>query len=865
MIRASALLTVAALAMLVAGAASASLALVYASIAVSILAAVTLGAGVLLRRRELFGTAAVDSQPGWAAAGPAGTRAAGGVIVGVPAADRAQARPNGTAGGRQDDRERRGDLAGRPRKAPAGSAGSGSGRWPGAIAAKGAPVTGRRGEHAAGYPAGRGRAARSSSRGEAAAGSPAAHTPTPRAPARDDWARAGRDIQGDAAARLRDDQEPAAGERRERDRAGREPAGAGRDRERGRPGQGRPDRERPPRDQDRRGARADRGQAGAGLEAAAQADRDHAGAAPGAVAWAEQDRAAGGRGRGRGTVRADRGSPAAGREAAAWADRDRAAHGQGRDRAGAAPADRRQAEAGREAAASGARDQAAVGRGRGAARADREHAGAARADREHAGAAPGAAAWADRDRAGAGRDAVAWPGPGREAGRRGMEEWAGRERAARADHEQPETERELAARTGRDQPAHGQDRGEPASGAQASPLRLPSPDERAARARDEARRRSPDEQASGDDFWDQVSEELADGGSQGPVRPAWPSTAGPRAMGAGSAARRGAAGAGDNEAEPAWPSAGPGQAGQASWDRGEASRSPGGPGAGHEAGDRPAGEEPRWDRIVPRYLDDLAGPRQRREPGGAGRDRGDERAPDEGSAAAETGTGMADRDTGSVWSAWSGTRSTPPVTDEPAADEPAGEARQHETGKYGTVLDDASAGGAGSAAAGRGRAEAPGDRATGADDQGAGGTDRAGDESASRESAARQGAGAESPGGESAARQRAGDGSAAVGDHAGDTEAGAGRGRSGAEGTEGADAAKGAARGGDAGRAADGGAPPDDAVTIVPGVTRYHRRSCILIRFLSDGDLETMPRREAEATGLVPCKACQPDKTDPPT
>ena len=48
----------------------------------------------------------------------------------------------------------------------------------------------------------------------------------------------------------------------------------------------------------------------------------------------------------------------------------------------------------------------------------------------------------------------------------------------------------------------------------------------------------------------------------------------------------------------------------------------------------------------------------------------------------------------------------------------------------------------------------------------------------------------------------------------------------------------------------------------MPGVARYHRRGCILIRFLSDGDLETMTRREAEATGSVACKACQPDKPD---
>jgi hypothetical protein len=53
----------------------------------------------------------------------------------------------------------------------------------------------------------------------------------------------------------------------------------------------------------------------------------------------------------------------------------------------------------------------------------------------------------------------------------------------------------------------------------------------------------------------------------------------------------------------------------------------------------------------------------------------------------------------------------------------------------------------------------------------------------------------------------------------------------------------------------------DGEVTVVPGVSRYHRRGCILIRFLSDGDLEIITRARAEAAGSVPCKACQPDKS----
>ena len=49
-------------------------------------------------------------------------------------------------------------------------------------------------------------------------------------------------------------------------------------------------------------------------------------------------------------------------------------------------------------------------------------------------------------------------------------------------------------------------------------------------------------------------------------------------------------------------------------------------------------------------------------------------------------------------------------------------------------------------------------------------------------------------------------------------------------------------------------------VTIVPGIGRYHRSQCILIRFLGSDDLETMTREAAEDAALAPCRACQPDK-----
>jgi hypothetical protein len=49
-------------------------------------------------------------------------------------------------------------------------------------------------------------------------------------------------------------------------------------------------------------------------------------------------------------------------------------------------------------------------------------------------------------------------------------------------------------------------------------------------------------------------------------------------------------------------------------------------------------------------------------------------------------------------------------------------------------------------------------------------------------------------------------------------------------------------------------------VTVVPGVARYHRSGCILIRFLGSDDLEVMPRLQAQDAGFVACRACQPDE-----
>ena len=49
-------------------------------------------------------------------------------------------------------------------------------------------------------------------------------------------------------------------------------------------------------------------------------------------------------------------------------------------------------------------------------------------------------------------------------------------------------------------------------------------------------------------------------------------------------------------------------------------------------------------------------------------------------------------------------------------------------------------------------------------------------------------------------------------------------------------------------------------MSVVPGMARYHRSGCILIRFLGADDLEIMTKQEAEEATFVPCRACQPDQ-----
>ena len=84
-----------------------------------------------------------------------------------------------------------------------------------------------------------------------------------------------------------------------------------------------------------------------------------------------------------------------------------------------------------------------------------------------------------------------------------------------------------------------------------------------------------------------------------------------------------------------------------------------------------------------------------------------------------------------------------------------------------------------------------------------------------------------------------------------------------ADAVQGADAKRAEVAGGAAAGQPAGGTPdPADAVqvSVVPGITRYHKNDCLLIRFLSADDLQVMTRRQATDGGCVPCKACKPDQ-----
>jgi hypothetical protein len=59
---------------------------------------------------------------------------------------------------------------------------------------------------------------------------------------------------------------------------------------------------------------------------------------------------------------------------------------------------------------------------------------------------------------------------------------------------------------------------------------------------------------------------------------------------------------------------------------------------------------------------------------------------------------------------------------------------------------------------------------------------------------------------------------------------------------------------------AEGDAVPGaDLVTVVPGVPRYHRTDCVLIRFMPEADVQKLSIAAAKDTGCTPCAACQPE------
>src|SRR5215469_4939756 len=61
---------------------------------------------------------------------------------------------------------------------------------------------------------------------------------------------------------------------------------------------------------------------------------------------------------------------------------------------------------------------------------------------------------------------------------------------------------------------------------------------------------------------------------------------------------------------------------------------------------------------------------------------------------------------------------------------------------------------------------------------------------------------------------------------------------------------------------ANGSSANGSLVSVVPGIARYHKAECILIRFLGDDDLERMSVQEAEAADCAPCRACRPDRVE---
>jgi hypothetical protein len=85
-----------------------------------------------------------------------------------------------------------------------------------------------------------------------------------------------------------------------------------------------------------------------------------------------------------------------------------------------------------------------------------------------------------------------------------------------------------------------------------------------------------------------------------------------------------------------------------------------------------------------------------------------------------------------------------------------------------------------------------------------------------------------------------------------------GAGEPGPEGAD--DAAAVSENGSEPPAAAEGDAAPGAAlVAVVPGVPRYHRTDCVLIRFMPEGDVKKLSVEAAKDAGCTPCAACQPE------
>jgi hypothetical protein len=59
--------------------------------------------------------------------------------------------------------------------------------------------------------------------------------------------------------------------------------------------------------------------------------------------------------------------------------------------------------------------------------------------------------------------------------------------------------------------------------------------------------------------------------------------------------------------------------------------------------------------------------------------------------------------------------------------------------------------------------------------------------------------------------------------------------------------------------AADAG-PGAGLVVVIPGVPRYHKSDCVLIRFMPEGDSQQLLIAQAREAGCTPCTACQPEE-----